>query len=454
MPTVTSRPGDYSSAYTPLEYTFIDPRAGATASAFTFIEDITGKVAIGFNNISLPGTTSNSSITWFPVGSKVVVSNSDLYDGEYFVTESSSQGRVVIDTPYIGDDTTGDIVVFWDNVQIIADLYIDGNFTSRKRRFPDGDGIFTVNFEKEVQSELGVGLSPKDISVAGHNRVKVDENTASISIRFAVQTSNNGVIDLSPDTLFDDSANTSIIVNAVVPYVEWKVGTTRGELESVTTDLSDFKVDSGGVVQTTDYSFRFLTNSPKTITIGSNDSYELYLLIERDSPRIQMALDIKFYDETGALILTHTPGSTNPSQDGVWGYNVGLRNMITGFPSDAATMASAHYYDVKWTNNLGSPSDLDVTETIRFNVDKKCYGSETRFKWLNPRGGYDSFTFKSPRKLKSSVSKETYEPSRVHPVVIGNRERSILDVQAKDVLTVVGIIIAFWFAGKASEKAK
>lgn len=443
MPTVQSRPNNYASAYTPLEYTFTSIKAGIEASAYTFIEDGDGagdgKVAIGINvstiGLTFPGgETSSSTLLHMPVGAKAIISNTNLYDGEYFIIESSTNGRITIDTPYIGNDTNGNITVFWDNVQVVADMYIDGSFLSRKRRFPDVDGIFTVNFEKEVQSELGVGLRPKDITGTGYDTSKVNENMANIRIHYLVQTSNDGVFETFPNSdgsLFTDTISKNV-VNAVVPYAQWKLGTTRGELENVSTDLTDFKIDTDDIAQVADLDIRFLTNSPKTITIGQDDSYELSFLIEQGS-FLSQRIEVVFYDESGSVLLTHNPPSNDSTSntDGVFSFHAGLRDITPQYPGQSTAMLLAHYYEVRLINGA-----YDLTETIRFNVDKKCYGSETRFKWLNPRGGYDSYTFKSPRKLKSSVSKETYEPARVHPVSLGNRERSILDVDARDVVTV------------------
>ena len=68
-------------------------------------------------------------------------------------------------------------------------------------------------------------------------------------------------------------------------------------------------------------------------------------------------------------------------------------------------------------------------------IDDECYRTSTRFVWLNPRGGYDAFTFTSPRSLKSKIKKTGHKQSLPFPRVLGDREDVTLHVDPKDRVT-------------------
>jgi len=410
--TVNSRPDDFSSAYTPVEYDFSSTFAGRNGTFSAVEEDANGKaifIVAGF------GRARNTK-----VDGVLTITNSDNYDGEWTVIDSANGGRVTVDLDYVGTDS-GNASYTRLNMHMICDLYIDGNFIVRKTRYPDLNDRFVFNFDREIQINLGNDLAP--LTLGSATAVVSAPSSASIYVKYvesediitdgvAVQTLNLG----ADGELTNDSAQSRTIINSTVPYLEWQLGSTKNTIISKDTDLTDFVTDASS-------SARFLTNSPKTISIGADDSYQLSAIIDYDSG-ITYRRKVTWYDSAGTPTSVGTAFS--PGADGVWAIPCGTRDL-----SLAQLPANAVKYDVSISNTSTS-----ITEIITFVIDSKCHGSKTRFVWLNPRGGYDAYNFYSPRKLNSSVQKKSYQAARTYPVVVGNREESIIDVNSKDVLTV------------------
>jgi hypothetical protein len=416
---VVSRPDDFGSAYVPAEYTFTSTFAGVSGTIGNIYQDTNG-ITIVVVNVSNPRQIFE--------GGKMTISNttSGLYDGEWTVLSDRGTrgGLVKIDAPFVGNVTGGNMTYTRLNTHMICDLYIDGSFVVRKSRFPDANDQFVFDFHREVQTNLGNDMKPMPL---GTNPPAVNsEGSVSIYVKYAdvrdlitngvpVQTTNLDTSQTPPD-LYSDSANPREIVNATVPYLEWELGSVRSEIINKDTDLSSFIIDTG--------TNRFLTNAPKSITIGQDDSYQLDVAIDYDAGKTYRRR-VRAYDSTGAQSGSDSFQLMSVGADSVWSVPCGTRELpLTHVPADATS------YDVTITDTT-----TPISETITFNIDSNCYGSSTRFVWLNPRGGYDAYTFHSPRKLKSQVKTKTYKPARVYPVVVGNREEAILDVDARDTIS-------------------
>ena len=414
--TSISRPDDFSSAYVPLEYEFSSNFAGITDSISNISEDATGTYFItGL-------ATVKSKIK---AGGIATISNttSGLYDGEWTVIDILSNGTVYIDAPYVGDVSGGNFNYTRLNMHMICDLFIDGSFVIRKIRFPNANDNFVFDFSKQLQTALGVGLAP--LALGSNTAVISAPSSASIYMDYTESwdfINNQGAAETqlqldptpAPPHLFSDVLNPRTIINSDVPYLEWELGSVKSSIINKDTDLSTFYGSS----------LRFLTNSPKSIPIGLNDSYQLSFIVDYDAAATYKRQILK-YDSSGALLATART-TFAPGTDSVWGVPVGSRD-LTGA---SAITSSVAYYEVTIVDT--AIGVVDLTEVITFDVDTKCYQSDTRFCWLNPRGGYDAFTVHNPRKLTSSVKKKSYKPTRTYPVVVGNSEEKITDVEAMD----------------------
>jgi len=415
--TIVSRPDDFSSAYNPVEYTFSSDIAGqsGTFSSVSPHEEY-GDLAI----FDLFNGTSNPDIIL--AGGILTVTNSELYGGEHTVKESLSWGRIVTESPYIGTDS-GNHSYSRLNASMVCDLYVDGSFVVRKSRFPDTNDQFVFDFSKEIQPSIGNDMKPLTL---GSDLIQANsESSASVYVEYAeVYDTSLGtptfILDetVTPNVLFSDSANAITVINSTVPHLEWLMGSVKGELKSVDTDLSSFTLTA-----LTTQNHRFLTNSPTTIRIGSADSYQLSFIIDYDLGG-SFTRQVVAFSATGSTLAT-TNTAITIAGDSVIDMAVGTRDLsLAILPSGTAK------YRVDLIESLGNR-----VESFNFEVDSKCHSAQTRFAWLNPRGGYDAYTFNSPRKLNSSVNKGTYGRSRVHPVVVSDRQESITSVTAKDSLT-------------------
>ena len=414
--TIVSRPNDFSSAYNPVEYLFSSDIAGQSGT-FSSVEL---HKAFNVAMFILSEGTSNPDIILS--GGILTITGSELYDGEHVVIESLSWGKIIVESEFLGIDSGGHSYTRL-NASMVCDLYIDGSFVVRKSRFPNLNDQFLFDFSKEIQPSIGNDMKPLTL---GSDLIQPNsESSSSVYVEYAeVYDTSIGVPTFildetaTPNTLFSDSANAVTIINAIVPHLEWVLGSVKGELKSVDTDLTNFILTA-----LTSQSFRFLTNSPTSIRIGAADSYQLSFIIDNDLGG-SFTRQVVAFSATGSTLAT-TNTAITITGDSVMDMAVGTRDLsLSILPSGTAR------YRVDILESAGNR-----VESFTFNVNSKCYSAQTRFVWLNPRGGYDAYTFNSPRKLNSSVSKGTYSNARVHPVVISDRQESITSVIAKDSIT-------------------
>ena len=411
------RPSDFSSAYLPVEYKMTSSFSGISGGV-SFIA--VSPLGDDFTRIVVDTRRSRRDIK---VGGKIVLTGSALrlYEGEFNVVDSVGAGIVDIDAPFVGIDYGGTFNYQRLEPLIVCDLYMDGNFILRKTRYPNINDHFIFDFSKEIQINLGNNMKP--VPLGDGTPVINSEAYSSIYIKYA--DSEAVMVDgiatptltldqgQSPPDLFNDVANSRTVINAVVPYLEWEKGSVKNAISNSDTDLDSFKIESGSTN-------RFLTNSPKTITIGRTDSYQLSAIINYDAA-ISYQREVVEYDNSGGIVATNRDVFA-PGVNSVWNLPCGGR--------DITINSSTVRYTVSISD--GNDSNTVISELMTFKIDDKCHRTNTRFVWLNPRGGYDAFTFVSPRKLNSSISKKMYSPTRSFPVVIGNREEAITDVNAKD----------------------
>ena len=143
---------------------------------------------------------------------------------------------------------------------------------------------------------------------------------------------------------------------------------------------------------------KFLTSSPRTITICSDANYYLYTTFKNEP----IKLILRVYDDTGSLLSTNIKTFTT-GIDIFTRIGVGTKNINTW---NAAYLIGASSYTITLANN--TPTALG--ETFTFNIDCECSKwSETfRFHWLNPLGGFDAFTFKQRFDRNFQIKKTNY----------------------------------------------
>ena len=143
---------------------------------------------------------------------------------------------------------------------------------------------------------------------------------------------------------------------------------------------------------------KFLTSSPRTITICSDANYYLYTTFKNEP----IKLKLQVYDDTGSLlsnnIKTLTTGIDNFTRIGV-----GTKNINTW---NAAYLVGASSYKITLCNG----SSVALGETFTFNIDCECskWNESFRLHWLNPLGGFDAFTFKQRFDRNFQIKKTNY----------------------------------------------
>jgi len=127
---------------------------------------------------------------------------------------------------------------------------------------------------------------------------------------------------------------------------------------------------------------KFLTSSPRTISICSDANYYLYTTYENEPIKLNLKVYIAGVPVINAF-KTLTTGIDVFTRIGVGTKNINEWN--------ASYLVGADYYTVQLTNNAGTA----LGEIFTFTIDCECskWNETFRLHWLNPLGGFDAFTF-------------------------------------------------------------
>lgn len=207
--------------------------------------------------------------------------------------------------------------------------------------------------------------------------------------------------------------------------------------------MSQFLMDYPTVPEQSETS-RFLTDAPRIQYIQSNENYVLYYLNGQTGDRQLIEADFalfEFYDINNNLITQfhqelNFSGTTYQSPTGytdtlkVFALPVGPTDINNLFASIDFTNVS--YYRVQLfyglpTNNNGRASAGPigpVSEAFYFYLYTNCRPENTRVAWLNPRGGFDYFTFTTYRKDTKKIKSTTYN-SRYYATNLTSPDRDI-----------------------------
>ena len=146
----------------------------------------------------------------------------------------------------------------------------------------------------------------------------------------------------------------------------------------------------------------FLTSSPRTLKICSDENYYLYAVLNLSNEPPDLMLSV--YDEAGGLLGTEIKNLTGT--DIILRYGVGTKNINEWNP---AYLVGASYYTVQlYGTYLGTPTP--ISELFTFNIDCDCskYNEKFRLHWLNPLGGFDAFTFNQRFDRTLNIKKSNY----------------------------------------------
>jgi hypothetical protein len=175
----------------------------------------------------------------------------------------------------------------------------------------------------------------------------------------------------------EDNATFKVAVNAIHPYsgtlVDWQ-----------TPNLDDFVVGSS--------TSKFLTNAPRSLTLGSADRFRLHMLTELAS-EYEVAHSLRVFDMTSGSesLLLSTPIIIEITA----GFAVAVG------PADLAGLITV---PAKYRVRIIDVGLNPVSENFDFTVDTKCTENRRSFAWLNKFGGVDNYTF-TGREIGQSQTK-------------------------------------------------
>lgn len=187
---------------------------------------------------------------------------------------------------------------------------------------------------------------------------------------------------------------------------------------------------------------RFLTDAPRIQMIQEDENYVLYYLAGQSGDRKVIennAVIFEFYNESNTLITTFAEqlifsGTSYASPTGFTD-NLSIFSLPCG-PKDIQNIFSninwedVAYYRVQvcygyGTNIVNVPSAIGPTsEIFYFYLYNNCLPENTRLVWLNNRGGYDYFTFRSYRQDTKKIDRQTFD-NRYYSTTLPSPDRNI-----------------------------
>ena len=166
---------------------------------------------------------------------------------------------------------------------------------------------------------------------------------------------------------------------------------------------------------------KFLTYSPRTIRIDSNQSYHLYFLAPERFGAAQYNIKAySGYNGTGSLLadgIVTNNISVGDDYDKIYfripvgTYDIGnidpslYSDTLLGSPPSTALNGAASY-----TIQLEDSSNAQTSERFTFNVDYTCSKYQpVRLVWLNSLGGYDAMNFYQKSIINTDIKRDQYE---------------------------------------------
>jgi hypothetical protein len=237
----------------------------------------------------------------------------------------------------------------------------------------------------------------------------------------------------------------------ILPNFDQEIGTVVGTGMTINTvdvyrrlsPMSQYLMDYPTVPEQSQTS-RFLTDAPRIQYVQSDDNYVLYYLNGQTGDRQVIEADyavFKFFDELNEEIIGFSQelnfsGTTYASPTG---YTDTLQPFaLPCGPSDITNIFSTiNWDDVSYyttqlyyaypTNNTGRTTNGPigpVSEIFYFYLYDNCLPENTRIVFLNSKGGYDYFTFKSYRNDTIKIKSQTFD-SRYYATDLASQDRNV-----------------------------
>jgi len=392
MITVVSRPDDVSAAYLNVQYVFTSDRSPNVIAG-----ESANLLFVRKNSGSSRAEVYLNGIFKLKAGDFLKIEGNPLYNGIHKILGVTETNVLfILDTPFIGDAFGGTVSIYYNNLSIVLDLFIEGAFIIRVRTKRNSDDEFVFDLQRFVQANLGSDLLTLSVDTIS-DRVDIAKN---IFVKYAEEFDVDG--ELTTAAFTDDVANTKLIVNSTIDYVKL----VNGELEIKTTayDMTPFTpvaVTSG-----------WLTNSPTTRTIQAVESAQMSFVFVFDGSTFFRK--VVTFDNTGAVIGTTSTVIAVPGSDSVINVSVGTDNL--GAIITAAT--------VRYEVSITSTGIAQPMETMTFLIDSDCHENLNTFYWVNALGGIDTFSFLGNWTSSEDVIRSKFKRNLNFPRVIPERQNT------------------------------
>ena len=239
--------------------------------------------------------------------------------------------------------------------------------------------------------------------------------------------------------------------NFILQNFDQEIGTTIGTGVTLNTldvnrglsPMSQFLMDYPTVPEQSETA-RFLTESPRIQYIQAYENYVLYYLNGQTGDRQVIEADFavfEFYDINNTKLNSFNQQLNFAGT--AYASPTGFTDTLTTFalpcgPADIEKLfATIDFTDVAYYRVqlfYGFPTNVEyrnsagpigpVSEAFYFYLTDNCLPESTRLVWLNSRGGYDYFTFRSYRQDTSKIERQSYD-SRYYATNLASPDRNI-----------------------------
>jgi hypothetical protein len=189
---------------------------------------------------------------------------------------------------------------------------------------------------------------------------------------------------------------------------------------------------------------RFLTDSPRILTVQEKENHVLYFLNGQTGDRQVIEADFvvfEFYNENNVQIdyFEQQINFSGTTYEAPTGYTDTLRIFaVPCGPKDitnifaAVDFSQVAYYRVQlfyaWPTNNNNRIALGpigpVSEAFYFYLHDDCGPEDTRLAFLNSRGGYDYYTFTKYRNDVKKITRQTYD-NRYYATNLASPDRNL-----------------------------
>ena len=305
----------------------------------------------------------------------------------------------VIDAPNLGaftpvaPTTSGRGEAWLNNYTLWCELSVWTSPTAAPRivylpSVPDADnGVATVNVAPVITSMVGDGIADYVLPWSGtwiqhaHGITAVYYKARFVEVYDVpgVVASVNPWVDGTEVHADEDKL---VAVNAIHPY--------HGDLTTwEDADMVEFSPATSARM--------FLTNAPRTLTLGIGDNFRLFMLAP-SSGIVNHTMRVQSIDTDGSVIATVLAPSLTLGVDPVAAFAIACG------PADLAQAITVP--DRYRVTLLDSESDV-ASETFDITVDRECKEISRPFGWVNKFGGVDLYTFTGREIGSTSASRTT-----------------------------------------------